>query len=400
MAISCGFDQKTKKLYILFFGLILSYTPIFIFQNLDNFKEINAFENLTRAIAKILIIIPYFINKKCCNKKIVKKRNKIVVKNNTKDYIILIFFPIIYFLSKVITNIFQETYEFINQSLTLILLSFFMKFYTKFRFYNYNIISVIMFTIFAIIIDAFIYRQTFTFTFILIILNILSSVLYSVELNYRKYLMDNKYISLYKIICFCGIIDFIILIILEILTIKYKLLFNKQIIEIPIQYKDIKTDYFLIVSGSILILICYSIHIIIFYLLIYHFTPIHAVVIDTIKISMKSIYKLQFLNVLYKINIITLIIFSILSLFIYLEIIELKCCGLNKNIRKNILKRMDTDKTMYDTEDGIENDSENDRIDLGDGYIVELKRGESELTNWLEDEDKDEKMRNDNKMTN
>ena len=398
MARFCGFDQRTKKLYILFFGLLLSYAPIFIFENLKYFKEIKAFGTLTRALAKILIFIPYIINKKCINKKIVNNRNIIIIKNNTKDYIILIFFPIIYFLSKVITNIFQETYEFINQSLTLIFLSFFMKFYSTFRFYNYNIISVIMFATLAIILDAFIYKETFTF--ILILLNILSSVLYSVELNYRKYLMDNKYISLYKIICFCGIIDFIILTILEILTINYKLFFNKQIIEIPIQYRDIKTNYFLIVSGSILILIFYSIHIIIFYLLIYDFTPIHAVVIDTIKISIKSIYKLQFLNVLYKINIITLIIFSILSLFIYLEIIELKCCGLNKNIRKNILKRMDTDKTMYDTEDGIENDSENDRIDLGDGYIVELKRGESELTNWLEDEDKDEKIRNDNKMTN
>ena len=399
MVRSCGFDQRTKKLYILFFGLILSYTPIFIIQNFDNFKEINAFENLTRAIAKILIIIPYFIRKKCCKKKIVKNRNKIIVKNNTKDYIILIFFPIIYFLRKVITYIFKETYEFINQSLTLIFLSFFMKFYSTFRFYNYNIISVIMFATLAIILDAFIYKEAFTF--ILILLNILSSVLYSVELYYRKYLMDNKYISLYKIICFCGIIDFIILTILEILTINYKLFFNKQIIEIPIQYRDIKTNYFLIVSGSILILIFYSIHIIIFYLLIYHFTPIHAVVIDTIKISIQSIYKFKFLKVFYKIYIITLIIFSILSLFIYLEIIELKCCGLNKNIRKNILKRMDTDKTMYDTEDEIDNDSENDKIDLGDGYIVELKR--MDLTNWLEDEDKDKdknEMRTDNTMTN
>ena len=396
MARFCGFDQKTKKLYILFFGLLLSYAPIFIFENLKYFKEIKAFGTLTRALAKILIFIPYIINKKCINKKIVNNRNIIIIKNNTKDYIILIFFPIIYFLSKVITNIFQETYEFINQSLTLIFLSFFMKFYSTFRFYNYNIISVIMFATLAIILDAFIYKETFTF--ILILLNILSSVLYSVELYYRKYLMDNKYISLYKIICFCGIIDFIILTILEILTINYKLFFNKQIIEIPIQYRDIKTNYFLIVSGSILILICYSIHIIIFYLLIYHFTPIHAVVIDTIKISIKSIYKFKFLKVFHKINIITLIIFSILSLFIYLEIIELKCCGLNKNIRKNILKRMDTDKTLYDTEDEIDNDSENDKIDLGDGYIVELKR--MDLTNWLEDEDKDKdknEMRTDNK---
>jgi len=390
MAISCTFDQKTKKLYILFFGLIISYIPIIIFQNSDYFKNICAFEKLTRAISKIIVIIPYFINKLFCNKTSGNNnKQNFIFKNNIKDYIILICYPVLYFLSKLFITLFKETYEFINQSLTLIFLSFLMKFYTEFKFYNYNIISVIMFTIFAITIEVLIYKQTFNFEIIL--LYILLSILYSVDLNYRKYLMDKKYISLYKIISFCGIIDFIILTILEIFTIKYEnsLFFNGKKIKIPIQYKEIETSYFIIIAGSIPIFICYSIHIIIFYLLIYNFTPIHAVVIDTIIISIQSIYTFQFKDDAYIfIILILLIIFSILSLFIYLEIIELKCCGLNKNIRKNILKRMDTDRLFYDIEEGMDNDIENKKIDMDNGYIIELERTESaQLTNEIEEEE-------------
>ena len=193
MAIAFSLDNKTKKLYILFCGLIVSYIPIIIFQNSDTFEEICGFEKLTRAISKM---IPFFIYSIFCNKKYGINKN-IILENNSKDYIILILFPITYFLSKLMVTIFKDTYEFINQSLTLVFLSFFVKSYSEFKFYNFNILSVTIFTILSTIIEVFIYEQNFTFK--LIILYILSSVLYSADLNYRKYLMDYKYISFYKI---------------------------------------------------------------------------------------------------------------------------------------------------------------------------------------------------------
>ena len=369
----CSFDEKTKKLYFLFFGLIISYIPIIIFQNADYFKEICAFEKLTRALSKILVIIPYYINKKACNKRNEKTDNlNLILNNNIKDYIILIFFPIIYSLRKLMDLIFMETYEFINKSLCLIAISYFMRFYTDFTFYKHKIISFIVFSIFAFIIDTFIYERTFSFK--LIILNVLLNILYSVELNYRKYLMDNKYISLYKIICFCGIIDSIILIILQLITIKNEncLYFNKEIVTIPIQYKEIQTNGFIIFAGSIPIFICYTIHIIIFYLLIYNFTATHAVVIDTIKSSIKSIFVFN-KEIVYKFLIFLLLIFfSIFSLFIYLEIIIFKFCGLDKDIRKNILKRMDIDKILNEIGEERDSQIENNRISMGNGYIMEL----------------------------
>ena len=46
---------------------------------------------------------------------------------------------------------------------------------------------------------------------------------------------------------------------------------------------------------------------------------------------------------------------------IYLEIIELKLCGLNKNLRKNIKKRAELDmSTTDDNEDGNDNNDSDD----------------------------------------
>ena len=55
---------------------------------------------------------------------------------------------------------------------------------------------------------------------------------------------------------------------------------------------------------------------------------------------------------------------EILSVFIFLEIIELNFCGLNHNLRKNIISRsIDEDKLIYeinDDADEVDDNSEND----------------------------------------
>ena len=389
MAITLSLDNKTKKLYILFFGLIISYIPIIIFENLDIFEEICGFEKLTRALSKMIVFIPFFIYNIFCNKK-EGMNNNIILENKAKDYIILILFPIIYFLSKLIVTIFMDTYEFIKQSLTLIFLSFFVKSYTEFKFYNFNILSVTIFAILSIIIEVFIYEQNFTFK--LIILYILSSVLYSADLNYRKYLMDYKYISFYKVLSFCGLIDFIVIIFLQVLITQREnpITFNGKEVKMPIQYKDLDSSYLMIICGSVPIFVCYLIHIIIFYLLILNFTALHAVAIDTIILSIQSIYKFEYKNNVEKyIILIILLILSILCLFIYLEIIELKFCGFDENIRKNILKRMD-DETYKESK--LESEK---GIDMGNGYILEYEKNNSTSLNKSkgeEDEDTENKL--------
>ena len=66
---------------------------------------------------------------------------------------------------------------------------------------------------------------------------------------------------------------------------------------------------------------------------------------------------------------------------IYLEIIELKCCGLNKNIRKNIKRRAKFDgrvKEFFSTNtlstSTLSNDIEDQEEDEGKRSIKSIKR--------------------------
>ncbi len=120
------------------------------------------------------------------------------------------------------------------------------------------------------------------------------------------------------------------------------------------------------------IFVCYTIHVTIFYLLIYNFTAAHAIVIDTIIISIQEIYIYQIKNKTLLLFFIILMIFGIFILFIYLEIIELKFCGLDKDIRKNILQREEMDKDMSMLQIEMEMDIEDNKIDIGNGYTFEL----------------------------
>ncbi len=120
------------------------------------------------------------------------------------------------------------------------------------------------------------------------------------------------------------------------------------------------------------IFVCYTIHVTIFYLLIYNFTVAHAVVIDTIKISIQEIYIYEIKNKTLLLIFIILMIFGIFILFIYLEIIELKFCGLDKDIRKNILQREEMDIKMSRLQIEMEMDKEDNEIDIGSGYIFEF----------------------------
>ena len=128
----------------------------------------------------------------------------------------------------------------------------------------------------------------------------------------------------------------------------------------------------ILILESLLIFVCYTIHITIFYLLIYNFTVAHAVVIDTIKISIQEIYIYEIKNKTLLLIFIILMIFGIFILFIYLEIIELKFCGLDKDIRKNILQREEMDIKMSRLQIEMETDKEDNEIDIGSGYIFEF----------------------------
>ena len=63
-------------------------------------------------------------------------------------------------------------------------------------------------------------------------------------------------------------------------------------------------------------------------------------------------------------------ILVLFSSFIYIEIIELSFCGLNRNTRRNILKRVIEENLELD---GLKNDElKTDNVEISKGYIIEL----------------------------
>ena len=63
-------------------------------------------------------------------------------------------------------------------------------------------------------------------------------------------------------------------------------------------------------------------------------------------------------------------ILILICLFIYTEIIELNFCELNKNTRRNILKREMREKMMIG--DLYNDEQNNNRLEISPGYIVDF----------------------------
>ena len=373
MVLHFSLEAKFKKLYIHFICLIVSYLPLIFIKKSPKFKDSYKFIKLIRAISKTVVFVPFFISEKFFQK---NEKKQIDLKNTRNDIIILILFPIIYILSKIMKSFFKILGELINQVISLIILSFFMGYFSNFQFHRHNLLAVILFSFFIILVDTLFYKnESFIHsTITTIILNAVYCLFYSIELNYRKYLMDDRYISFYKILSFCGLIDLFYFFIIKILSDKYGNFIycaGEQVKTIT-SFEGIKTKTIIVILQILLIFTCYIIHITIFFLLIYHFSPAHAVVVNTIILSIQEIYYHRISNAFLFVLFLLLLIFSIIALFIYLEIIELHFCGLDKNIRKNILKRAERDKSMSLEQIELELEKEDNQIDLGNGYLFDI----------------------------
>ena len=61
-----------------------------------------------------------------------------------------------------------------------------------------------------------------------------------------------------------------------------------------------------------------------------------------------------------------------MCLFIYDEILELNFCGINKNTRRNILKRELEEKKYIDT-DLYDDELNNNKFEISEGYLMEIQ---------------------------
>ena len=191
-----------------------------------------------------------------------------------------------------------------------------------------------------------------------------------VNITYHKYLLDKTSIS-YLIVCsFYGFIDFIFI------SAGY------FILNINFSISDYIDKG--IIFEVIITIICYSLFYYFYYRIIYEYNIIYAEILsfffNTIEsLSNVVIYK----KYKYKSSLIILEGISILvCLLIYDEIIELNCCKLNKNTRRNILIRerresLDLDHTLSELLED-DNNEKNEKFEFSKGYLIDLDNNQNE----------------------
>lgn len=329
---------------------------------------------MTKFIAGTLAIIPYMGNKIICKEKDnYKSAKKALLKNTMKDYIIFILIVIMNFLFFIIDRAYDYFFG-TFQSIELFILSFLMKIYTDFKFYNFKILSLILFSIFSIILDC-LKPDNYKFTFSDIIIGFIDIILDSIDYTYKKYLMEVKYFSPYKV---CFILYFTYLIdatIYEIIGNTYGnfIYLNGKTVNLTKVKKNI--SIYLKIAKSIPLIISYMFFYSFFYVIIDETTVIHGEIINIIFQLIVQLGSLYQNNTLTKFLIMLVCnICLILSLLIYIEIIQFNFCGLNSNLRRNILEREEIDqKIIYENLDKND-EKENMKIEVGKGYVVELNR--------------------------
>ena len=151
-----------------------------------------------------------------------------------------------------------------------------------------------------------------------------------------KYINTTYFINIYLLVSIIGILN---------VCIQLPSFINSSDVKIQSIYLFYYLFYILITM-----IFCYC-----HYTIIKNLGPIHSTIVDTISYC---IIKLYFYHELPKYYFIYLFL-CLFSLLIYLEIIELNFCGLNKNIKREIEKRgkIETNILLSNTTSSLNSDS-------------------------------------------
>ena len=209
----------------------------------------------------------------------------------------------------------DEPYK-LNQSIILIFFFINEKLIFKTAIYSHHILSMIMFLISNLsIILILLFNEKTNIDYL--IYNIIYGYCSSLCVLLLKKINTNYDISVFLIGFLFGVTE---------------LIFE---IKDSNNYIDIIKNNFL---SCFLIVLNYFIYNYLYFYILKQYSPIHSKICEFFSVIVILIYEGN-----YHIQIILIIIFNIISTMIYLEIIELDFCELNKNIKKNITHRANID---------------------------------------------------------
>ena len=401
--ISFGNFEKKYFFYILgYFAIDLGEILFFFLLNLKNingryeslmteFAYIGIIKLLFKNFGLSLYFIPELILKKCIFPQSSQSSNSNKLDSKMSKKKIIIHFIIFFFI--LIINMYCDvkSYEYyydyeINyiqtcffEVLTLFIIPiiFFKEIYYKHQYFS--IILILFISCIEYILDSY-YLVSEKWKYSVLFFELIYNVSNSISFGFTKLFIEKYYFSPYKICFLIGFIKLVLFLLICLIynrfDLLYSIIFSQELPFLSYFY----FIFFIFISPISLLLIN---------MIIEKYTICHIFLINQIYCFSNSLLFCIYRQNKAKKNSITIImiivgkiitfIFEMFLTLVFLELVELKCFGLNKNLKKYIEKR-----AIEDTDDLDINDEKNDnpKFELDDNYVAYLHNEET-----LEEED-------------
>jgi len=240
-----------------------------------------------------------------------------------------------------------------KEAITIIFITILLRLLLKYEYFIHHYLSTFIFVVFCVSIDVLLYNYSsfsdaVPLDIILNFLTILTNVGY---LCFIKYMIDKHYHYYWNIVFSLGTMKIVIIFILFFLSYQ-SLLDSLKTIPLGISIATFFLEFIL-----------YFIYYLLEILSIFYLSPEYILIAQ---IAAKIV------NILEKGNdnkyfCIIFFILQYFSLMIYLEILELNFCNLNKNTKRNIKLRIDVDDGQIERIESLDDS----KFEAGDGYIFE-----------------------------
>ena len=371
------FNSLEKKYRLLLLYVYIGSTCFFIGRLIDGIAPFDY--NFFDSICQLIVFIPIYIFKSI--KKKIKKSNSNVdikyFKNTYKDYIIFGMIIIINYINNIILlnrdKAIKVLYGFTNtNNFEIFLIKVMIKIYTKDNYYLHQMIHHIIISVLSLGIDNLKYSYNkIRFDLPHFTLFLLSIILRCVLLSYKKYLIEIKNISVYKLCSVFGILNMLFYLVIMAINHYYHnfICFNSTCL----LFFDFNMNSTKIIISGILCII----NIYFFYLIIYNFTAFFIPILFIVNnFAELLVFLITSKKILHIIIYVVLTILILISFSVFLEIIEINLCGMNTNLKRNIIQREEDDEKVYIDDDEKKEDDEKKKgiqmIEISTGYLVDF----------------------------
>ena len=365
LIVTCGVIDK----YII--SAIIPGLVSFLYMPIKGNIKINDYPLLlciSSSLSLCLFIIPFLILKKRSKRKPIEHQKimdeafKKYKKKRCKRFVLLIILAILDIIIDIIFYFYLNGKgKFSHYTFDIIIINFISYYLLKIKLYKHHYLCIIIIAFLDITLNI-IYYINCNDTFIYILIDYTNELNICFSICLIKYIMDKNYTSPFEICFYEGffglILNFIIFGIFVYID-------NKYLNECIKYFNNFDLNELFLLFGSTFLTFIYNLDI---YISIKRYNPNYIIILFIIQQAINTLTDVR------NWKLYTNIILAIMSIFIFLiynEIIEINCCGLEKNTKRNIRKRAQIDArkddNYYDNNERFES-----KIEI-DGFLIEIE---------------------------